>query len=41
MGEKVLLAGATGRLGRHVRGELESRGLVEHFRKLAAEGAAA
>jgi uncharacterized protein YbjT (DUF2867 family) len=26
MGEKVLLAGATGRLGRHVRGELESRG---------------
>jgi uncharacterized protein YbjT (DUF2867 family) len=27
MGEKVLLAGATGRLGSHVRGELESRGL--------------
>lgn len=26
MVEKVLLAGATGRLGRHVRGELESRG---------------
>lgn len=26
MGEKVLLAGATGRLGRHVRDELESRG---------------
>src|SRR5919107_391667 len=26
MGEKVLLAGAVGRLGRHVRGELESRG---------------
>lgn len=28
MGEKVLLAGATGRLGRHVRVELESRGRV-------------
>jgi len=26
MAEKVLLAGAAGRLGRHVRGELESRG---------------
>lgn len=26
MGEKVLLAGAAGRLGRHVMGELESRG---------------
>jgi uncharacterized protein YbjT (DUF2867 family) len=26
MSEKVLLAGATGRLGRHVRSELESRG---------------
>jgi uncharacterized protein YbjT (DUF2867 family) len=26
MGEKVLLAGAVGRLGRHVRSELESRG---------------
>lgn len=28
MGEKVLLAGATGRLGRHVRSELEARGHV-------------
>jgi len=44
MVEKVLLAGAAGRLGRHVRGELEARGhsvraLVRDPCNLAGEGA--